>query len=97
MLAGHNPGGIVRSDDLGMTWGVSAIAPSEDLGKAPVWEMAAGPELALAGVSSGVYRSEDRGRHWIKVKTGLPGESSGISFLLDRRFLLAAVFIPAKQ
>jgi photosystem II stability/assembly factor-like uncharacterized protein len=97
LLAGHNPGGIFRSDDLGATWGVSEIAFSYDLGKAPVWELAAGPELAMAGVSSGIYRSEDRGRRWIRARAGLPNASSGIAFLLGRRFVLAAVFIPTKE
>ena len=97
LLAGHNPGGIFRSDDLGATWGVGEIALSEDLGKAPVWELAASPEVAMAGVSSGIYRSKDRGRHWIRARAGLPNDSSGISFLVDRRFVLAAVFIPTNE
>jgi photosystem II stability/assembly factor-like uncharacterized protein len=96
-LAGHNPGGIFRSDSFGATWEVGEIAFSIDLGKAPVWELAANPDIAIAGVSSGIYRSEDRGRHWMRATAGLPNDSAGIAFVLGRGFVLAAVSISTKE
>jgi hypothetical protein len=93
LLAGHNPGGILRSDDAGVTWTTGAITFSEGLGKAPVWELSAGANLAVAGVSSAIYHSEDRGRTWVEGKTGLPRGSSGVSFLVDNDFVLAGVII----
>jgi photosystem II stability/assembly factor-like uncharacterized protein len=94
LLAGHNPGGILRSDDGGQTWGDAHIPLSKDLGKAPVWELAAGPDLAVAGVSSRIYLSHDRGRTWIPGRAGLPTGSSGVAFLVDEDYVLAAVVVP---
>ncbi len=91
LLAGHNPGGIFRSDDAGQTWGKSEIP--EDPGKAPVWEMGTGPDLALAGVSSRIYYSDNRGRSWAAARTGIPDGSSGISFLVGEGFALAGVVV----
>lgn len=96
LLAGHNPGGIFRSDDSGQTWGKGEIAPSADLGNAPVWEAGAGPELALAGVSSRIYRSRDHGRTWSAAVAGLPNGSSGIAFHVTKMYVLAGVAVPAK-
>jgi photosystem II stability/assembly factor-like uncharacterized protein len=93
LLAGHNPGGIFRSDDSGATWLRGEISFSEDLGTAPVWELGGGPDLALAGVSSRIYYSEDRGRTWRSGRKGLPNGSAGVSFLVDRAFVLAGVSV----
>jgi len=97
LLAGRNPGGIFLTDDSGGTWVDAMIAPSDDLGKAPVWELAATPAFALAGIANGVYRSEDHGRHWMRATAGLPPRAAGIAFLLTPRVLLVAVFLPAGQ
>lgn len=97
VLAGHNPGGVLRSDDLGTNWAVGEIAKSDGLGQAPVWDMAAGEGFAIAGISAGIYRSGDGGRHWAKLSAGLPARGAGIAFLIDGRFVLSAVFVPAKE
>ncbi|MDX1984270.1 MAG: hypothetical protein SFV51_28600 [Bryobacteraceae bacterium] len=93
LLAGHNPGGIRRSDDGGATWTPGQIAYSPDLGSAPVWELDAGPDLAIAGVANGIYYSEDRGRTWVRAQNGLPAKSAGIAFYAGGGFVLAAASI----
>ncbi len=93
LLAGHNPGGIHRSDDLGATWTPARIGFSEGLGSAPVWELGSCPGLAIAGVYAGIYYSEDRGRTWVRATTGLPANSAGIAFLGAGSFVLAGVSV----
>jgi photosystem II stability/assembly factor-like uncharacterized protein len=97
LLAGHNPGGMRHSDDFGGTWARGEIDISEDLGNAPVWELGSGPGFAIAGISSGIYYSEDRGRTWVRARTGLPAKSSGIAFLAAPDFVLAGASIGRKN
>jgi photosystem II stability/assembly factor-like uncharacterized protein len=97
LLAGHNPGGIFRSDDSGATWLRGEIPRSENLGTAPVWELGGGANFALAGVSSGIYYSEDQGRTWQLARQGLPDGSPGIAFLVDRDFALAGVSVRPRK
>ena len=117
IIAGHNPGGIYLSDDLGHTWthwslsdtpsappatGTSTFSLLESLTtqtsrgsvpaiEAPVWEMSASPNLAIAGAGSGIYYSTDRVRTWTRATAGLPAQSSGIAFLIHENLILAAL------
>lgn len=101
LIAGHNPGGLYWSADLGGTWSKGTAKAVEVLASplsreggelsdhAPVWSMAGNEALVIAGASAGIYYSEDRGRTWTRARTGLPDESPGISFLVQRTFILA--------
>jgi photosystem II stability/assembly factor-like uncharacterized protein len=105
LIAGHNPGGLYWSADLGASWSkataktvesftsLQASEPGELSSDAPVWEAAANDELVFAGASAGIYYSEDRGRTWTRARAGLPTESPGVSFLLEPNFVLAATVI----
>jgi len=107
LIAGHNPGGLSWSADLGVSWfkgvaGGNAAGPltvmaSGDLGElsaeAPVWALASSDDVVFAGASAGIYYSEDRGRTWTRARTGLPEESAGIAFLLERGFVLAGAWV----
>lgn len=105
LIAGHNPGGLHWSADLGTTWSrgkPSAADPvlflqEELLGElseeAPVWELASNDEVALAGASKGVYRSEDHGRTWVRVQGGLPDRGPGVAFLVNQSIVLAGLSI----
>lgn len=99
LIAGQNPGGILWSADRGKSWqhGVSFVShetPHETLEDltaiAPVWAMAGSRDLAVAGVSSGIYYSEDGGRRWLRTLHGLPIRSPGVAFSVGRTFVLAA-------
>lgn len=108
LVAGHNPGGLHWSRDLGVSWSkgrsgageqVTSLLPissGELSDNAPVWELAANDELVLAGASAGVFYSEDRGRTWTRARMGLPDESPGISFLVERTFVLAGTRIASE-
>jgi hypothetical protein len=105
LVAGHNPGGIQWSDDQGAYWaratvnkpGSSApslLNPADELsGEAPVWELASGGDLAVAGVATGIYRSEDQGRTWVRARQGLPVESPGVAFLVRGNLVLAGTVL----
>jgi hypothetical protein len=108
LIAGHNPGGLYWSGDLGASWskGVAvghAVGPlvslhSDNSGElsseAPVWELGSNDDgLVLAGAAAGIYYSEDRGRTWVRARKGLPEKSPGIAFLLKRDFVLAGTLI----
>jgi photosystem II stability/assembly factor-like uncharacterized protein len=81
LSVGHNPGGI--------HWNAHPELPdwTRSVGSfnspAPVWEMASGEGLVLAGVASGIFRSEDGGRNWIQSLQGLPPGSAGVAFLIQ--------------
>lgn len=77
LVAGHNPGGLHWSGDLGASWSKGVAAghafgplttlnpddPGELSSEAPVWELGSNDEgLVLAGASAGIYYSTDRGR-----------------------------------
>jgi hypothetical protein len=116
LVAGHNPGGIYWSDDLGQTWthwipsnasdADVPNAPTADafgsldsiIGnrassflQAPIWELAANSEIAIAGAGSGFYYSTDHARTWTRAAIGLPATSSGIAFLVRNDLMVAAV------
>jgi photosystem II stability/assembly factor-like uncharacterized protein len=97
LVAGHNPGGILWSDDSGATWTQGVAANPENAGElsknAPIWEMAAGDGLLVAGAASGIFYSDDRGRTWTRARAGLPAESPGISFLVTKQMILAGSII----
>lgn len=107
LVAGHNPGGLYWSKDLGATWkkgvartlGEFTPESRRDSGElsaeAPVWELASNEKTVFAGASSGVYFSEDQGRTWSRARTGLPTESPAVSFLPKRNYVLAGVTIPS--
>ena len=109
LVAGHNPGGLYWSGDLGASWskGVAAghafgplaalnpVDPGALPSEAPVWELGANDEgLAMAGAADGIYYSTDRGRTWERTRAGLPERSPGIAFLANRDLVLAGVMIP---
>jgi hypothetical protein len=104
LVAGHNPGGLYWSANLGATWSKGAASTAGQItlelnddgelsSEAPVWELAANDELVIAGASAGIYYSEDRGRTWTRARAGLPSESPGVSFLLEKSFILAGTTI----
>jgi photosystem II stability/assembly factor-like uncharacterized protein len=97
LVAGHNPGGLLWSDDSGATWTQGVAATSDKTGElsnnAPVWEMAAGDDIVIAGAGSGIFYSDDRGRTWTRARAGLPAKSPGVSFLLTKNVILAGSII----
>jgi len=105
LVAGHNPGGIYWSEDLGATWSRGSASSVDRLMPglldktralsldAPVWELRADDDLVFAGASAGIYYSEDRGSTWVHAQVGLPAESPGVALLLKRNFVLAATII----
>jgi hypothetical protein len=105
LVAGHNPGGIHWSEDLGATWsqgsassiGQVTLGLSDQTGAlstdAPIWELGANDDLVFAGASAGIYYSEDRGRTWVRTQAGLPAESPGVAFLLKADFVLAGTLL----
>ncbi len=109
LIAGHNPGGIYWSNDLGSTWsqsvaslagglGSTVLGTSEELSSnAPVWELGSIDSLSVAGAAAGIFYSEDRGRTWTRARQGLPEESPGISFLVQRNLILAATIVKTER
>lgn len=111
LIAGHNPGGLYWSGDLGASWskGVAeshAVDPlvslhSDDSGElsseAPVWELGSDDGLVFAGASAGIYYSEDRGRTWARARRGLPERSPGIAFLAKRGLVVAATLLKGNK
>ena len=107
LIAGHNPGGLYWSADLGVSWSKGvveghAVSPwlsllpgdsGELLPEAPVWELGADAAVVFAGASAGIYYSEDRGRTWTRARRGLPENSPGVAFMLKREFVLAGTLI----
>ena len=97
LIAGHNPGGLYWSSDLGASWSKGsaekANSQPELPAEAPVWETAGNDDLVVAGASTGIYYSKDHGRTWTRSRTGLSKHSPGIAFLLARNFTLAATTI----
>ena len=93
LIAGHNPGGLYWSSDMGVSWskGISAMPddPGELASEAPVWELASNEEVVVTGASDGIYYSADRGRSWTRSRTGLPNKTPGISFLTSQSYILA--------
>jgi len=76
LVAGHNPGGIFWTEDVGQIWQPAHGLPSF----APVWAMASNQDQVFAGVADGIYYSEDGGREWARAIHGLPERSAGIAF-----------------
>ena len=104
LIAGHNPGGLFWSSDLGVSWskgtGKRSSSPSlfsvdsqELPAEAAVWELGANNKRVFAGASTGIFYSEDHGRTWTRARTGLPDSSPGIAFLLTRTLVLAGTTI----
>lgn len=103
LVAGHNPGGLFYSQDLGMTWHKGKLAggaidtsnefhPADDTSSdAPVWELGANELVVLAGAASGIYRSKDQGQTWVRATSGLPKSGPGISFFANDDFVLAGI------
>ena len=98
---------IYKSTDRGRTWDgdsnaqqATLVLPQPDLtdepaSEAPVWALASGHGLTMAGAAAGTYFSEDGGRHWTRSRTGLPSQAPGIAFLVSDRVVL--VSIPTTQ
>lgn len=68
---------------------VATLPPLE----APIWEMSAGSNLAIAGAADRIYYSTDHARTWTRAAIGLPPASSGIAFLVQENLLLAAIHV----
>lgn len=100
LIAGHNPGGLLWSADLGRSWAqgtASANGAGELTSDVPVWEAGAGDGIVYVGAAEGIYYSEDQGRTWTRARGGLPAESSGIAFHDAGGFALAGVVLRAGQ
>lgn len=91
IVAGHNPGGLFWSADRGATWTRSQTPGSSVHAAEPVWKMAAGSGLVVAGVGDGTYLSIDGGRTFSRAGGGWPGASPGIAFLVEKDVVLAAL------
>lgn len=95
LVAGHNPGSLFLSRDLGSSWlKAKPISPSvagELADEAPVWALAANGNQIIAGASDGIFISENHGETWTRCRVGLPGKCPGIAFHLTREHVLAAV------
>ncbi len=94
LIAGHNPGGVFWSDDFGTNW---SKASGELPVNAPVWELGAGADFAIAGAAGGIFYSEDRGRTWTRARTGLPVESPGVAFLVKGNTIFASTTLKASD
>jgi hypothetical protein len=107
LIAGHNPGGVFWSDDLGETWHRSgssegfgaalleAAERSDDpVGDAPVWEMHSEGSIVLAGAGDGIFISRDFGRSWQRAINGLPRPGAGISFGSSGDSIVAGIAAP---
>lgn len=94
LAVGHNPGGIFWSrkpESPEWTKAIGNFTPP-----APVWEMAAGNGIVLAGVADGVFSSGDGGRTWSQLLQGLPAASPAVSFLIRGDTIFAGLIIPRK-
>jgi photosystem II stability/assembly factor-like uncharacterized protein len=91
LAVGLNPGGIYWSEKpTSPEWTKAAGGFESD---APVWEMASGDKLVLAGMADGIFRSEDHGRTWSRTLKGLPAKSPGVSFLVQGNTIYAGLVI----
>jgi hypothetical protein len=95
LAVGHNPGGIYWSDKPKSTEWTQAAGDFESA--APVWEMASGGKLVVAGIADGIFRSEDYGRTWSRTLKGLPAKSPGVSFLVQGNAIYAGVVITSNS
>jgi photosystem II stability/assembly factor-like uncharacterized protein len=105
LIAGHNPGGIYWSSDLGETWNrphaatdsnltLSGFEEKDDLSAdAPVWTLASDRTRVFAGASNGIYYSEDSGKTWTRAQVGSLKDSPGVAFLVGDDFVLAATIV----
>jgi photosystem II stability/assembly factor-like uncharacterized protein len=95
LAVGHNPGGIYWSEKPTSTEWAQAAGDFESA--APVWEMASGGKLVVAGIADGIFRSEDSGRTWSRTLKGLPANSPGVSFLVQGNAIYAGVVITSNS
>jgi photosystem II stability/assembly factor-like uncharacterized protein len=95
LAVGHNPGGIYWSEKPKFTEWTQAAGDFQSA--APVWEMASGNKLVIAGVADGIFRSEDHGRTWSRTLTGLPAKSPGVSFLIQGNTIYAGLVISSSS
>jgi photosystem II stability/assembly factor-like uncharacterized protein len=91
LAVGHNPGGIYWSEKPKSADWTKAAGVFESA--APVWAMASGDNLIVAGMADGIFRSEDHGRTWSRTLKGLPAKSPGVSFLVQGATIYAGVII----
>lgn len=84
LVAGHNPGGLRRSEDGGLNW-------RETMPAAPVWEMGAGGDRVVAGAGEGVFLSDNQGRTWRRA--ALPERTPGISMVVRGETMLVGVLL----
>jgi hypothetical protein len=81
VFAGTDGAGILVSADGGSMLGRAARFAGSRPARSYRWRSR----------PSGVYYSEDRGRTWIRAQTGLPAESPGVAFLVERGLVLAGL------
>jgi photosystem II stability/assembly factor-like uncharacterized protein len=77
---GAYDGGVVRSDDGGLTWRVASSSTSEGMPPTAATHILldpASPEnarvLYVAGFGRGVFKSSDGGQHWALKNSGIEG------------------------
>jgi len=95
LAVGHNPGGIYWSKKPKTFEWTKASGDFES--DAPVWELASGDKLVLAGMADGIFRSEDHGRTWSRILKGLPAKSPGVAFLVRGNTIYAGVVIISRS
>jgi photosystem II stability/assembly factor-like uncharacterized protein len=91
LAVGHNPGGIYSSERPKCPDWEKAIGDFE--AEAPVWEMASGGGLLIAGMADGIFRSVDEGRSWSRATRGLPAKGPGVAFLVQGDAVYAGIVL----
>lgn len=90
LIAGHNPGGIYRSVDDGVTWMHSRGLP----GDPPIWVLGeAGPNLIAGTTPGAVVLSSDHGANWTRSATGLPPGAAVVAIGDGKDYTLAAIVL----
>ncbi len=62
-LSSHG-GGVYRSNDAGHTWQLIGL---EGLVVRAIAQAPSNPDILVAGATDGVFRSEDSGKHWVRI------------------------------
>jgi photosystem II stability/assembly factor-like uncharacterized protein len=57
-------GGVYRSADAGHTWQLLGL---QGLVVRAIAQAPSNPEILIAGATDGVFRSEDSGKHWVRI------------------------------